>query len=577
MDTPPSPPEANARPTPAGWQVAALSELGRALSESHTLADLGQAVIAFVTQRLGYRQAVLCIPQKEGDALEPVAIRRHGDPPEKAAALPDITISPQQIAAGPLKASPGDGNGWLFRLFPDARHGLSTPLTMQGQVVGALGVVCADATPFGPQEAAFWGAMSALIAAAAANLQRARSQRRERRVADTLNQISAALVSSLELDHTLSLILSSLEQLLDFDSAAIYLLTPSDRLRMVAARGMPQVEVTMASSKEVERFRLDETVISSRKPLAVTDVRQDPRWTPLKGTEYIRSWLGVPLLARGNPIGLVTIDRSTIRPFTPSQITLAEAFARHAAIAIENARLFARVTAQQEQLRKLSIKVVEAQEEERRRISRELHDEMGQALTAIKLNLQMLLVSLPEEDSFLREQVEEVIGLTNDSIQEVRRLAMDLRPSILDDLGLVPTLQWYKSQFEKRNDCQLNLSIAPSLPRLTPHTETALYRVMQEALTNVSRHANARCVEISLSADETGAYCSIVDDGRGFSPGAENVSGVGLTSMQERIEALDGEFNLASRPGKGTTITIFIPASTAFNPEENDDSSFAGG
>ncbi len=568
---PPSPfPKTGTPGTPAGGPLTALSDLGRALSESHTPAELGEAVIRFVTERLGYRQAVLCMRRQEDDALEPVAIQRRGDPPAAKASLPDITFAPRQIVAGPLKATTGNGDGWLFHLFPEAQHGLSTPLVMQGQVMGALGVVCADATPFGAQEAAFWGAMSALIAAAAANLQRTQAQRRERRIADTLNQISAALVSSLELDHTLSLILSSLEQLLDFDSAAIYLLTPSNRLRMVAARGMPQVEVTMASSKEVDRFRLDETVISSRKPLAVTDVRQDPRWTPLKGTEYIRSWLGVPLLARGNPIGLVTIDRSTIRPFTPRQIALAEAFARHAAIAIENARLFTRVTAQQEQLRKLSIKVVEAQEEERRRISRELHDEMGQALTAIKLNLQMLLVSLPEGDDFLREQVEEVIRLTNDSIQEVRRLAMDLRPSILDDLGLVPTLQWYKTQFEKRSECRLNLSIAPQLPRLLPNAETALYRVVQEALTNVSRHANARRVEISLSADEKGVYCTIEDDGQGFSPEAENASGVGLTSMQERIEALGGAFNLVSAPGKGTTITIFIPAPSAFRAEEGE-------
>ena len=389
----------------------------------------------------------------------------------------------------------------------------------------------------------------------------------KQKVSDTLRDISAVLVSSLQLDETLTVILESLEKLLKFDSAAIYLLTPNNRLRMVSGRGMPYIEITLASAKETDVFPLDEAVISNQKPLAVADVRQDERWTPLKGTEYIRSWLGIPLLFHNKPLGMVTVDRAIIEPFTPDQIALAEAFAGHAAIAIQNAELFDHIRAQQEHLRRLASRVVTAQEDERRRISRELHDEMGQALTALKLNLQMLSAAIPPEDILL-ERLDELVILANDSLQEVRRLAMDLRPSMLDDLGLVPTLRWYTEQFRKRSNCQVSLSIIDDLPRLTPKTETALYRVVQEALTNVSRHAEADNVEISLSMNDGYIHLSVIDDGRGLKADYDDQGdslGVGLISMRERIDDLHGNFDIISGLQKGTHIQIAIPDKIALN------------
>jgi PAS domain S-box-containing protein len=389
----------------------------------------------------------------------------------------------------------------------------------------------------------------------------------KQKVSDTLRDISAVLVSSLQLDETLTIILESLEKLLKFDSAAIYLLTPNNRLRMVSGRGMPYIEVTLASAKETEVFPLDEAVISNQRPLAIADVRQDERWTPLKGTEYIRSWLGVPLLFHNKPLGMVTVDRAAIDPFTQDQIALAEAFAGHAAIAIQNAELFDHIRAQQERLRRLASRVVTAQEDERRRISRELHDEMGQALTALKLNLQMLSAAVPPEE-ILFERLDELVTLANDSLQEVRRLAMDLRPSMLDDLGLVPTLRWYIEQFRKRSSCNVTLSIIDDLPRLTPKTETAFYRVVQEALTNVSRHAQADNVEVSLSMDGGYIQLSIIDDGRGFQADYENqrdALGVGLISMRERIDDLQGKFEILSGHQKGTHIQITVPGNIALN------------
>ena len=392
----------------------------------------------------------------------------------------------------------------------------------------------------------------------------------KQKTSDILREISAVLVSSLELNTTLSIILRSLEKLLKFDSAAIYLLTASNRLKMVNGRGMPYIELTLASATETEVFPLDETVLSNKKPVAIVDVRQDIRWTPLKGTNYIRSWLGVPLLFRDKPLGMVTIDRAMIDPFTSDQIALAEAFAGHAAIALQNAELFSRIQSQQEHLRKLTHRVVTAQEDERRRISRELHDELGQSLTLLKLNLEMMLATSLNSEQLI-ERLTELIELSNSTLQEVRRLAMDLRPAMLDDLGLVPTLRWYREQYQKRSACNVTLSVISHLPRLAPETETALYRITQEALTNVSRHAQAKNVEINLDMDDNFIKFSIIDDGQGFSVNTEDrvdSFGVGLVGMLERIDDLNGKFNILSTAGQGTTISILIPYHIALTPEK---------
>jgi signal transduction histidine kinase len=395
-------------------------------------------------------------------------------------------------------------------------------------------------------------------------------ERRQGEISESLLKISTILARSLHLDLTLSHILEQLEGLIPFDSATIFLVSNrSQKLRMVSARGIPNANVTIMSSKEVDSFPLDETVLATARPLIVPDVRQDPRWRPLRGTEYIRSYLGVPLLARDGPIGLVTVDRRVPDSFLEADAKLAAAFAQHATAAIENARLFSEVSNQERRLHSLLNKVVTAQEEERRRISRELHDEMGQALTAIKLNLQMVLAALAGEDAELQGRLEEVVGLSANTLQEVRRLAMDLRPSILDDLGLIPTLRWYVDSFQKRTNIVSELRLPESSDRLSSIVETALYRVVQEALTNVSRHAEASHVALELYIGDSALSLSIADDGKGFDlrgQSANEVMGLGLSSMQERIDDMGGSFSINSHPGRGTRILISIPAVVAFQP-----------
>ena len=207
---------------------------------------------------------------------------------------------------------------------------------------------------------------------------------------------------------------------------------------------------------------------------------------------------------------------------------------------------------QREQLAALSRRLIDAQEAERRTVARELHDDLGQVLTAIKLNLMR-----QERDR------DETVALVDRAIERMRDLARDLRPAILDDFGLAAALRWYVEREAQRAglDFHLTLSVETRLPA---SVETSCFRVVQEAITNVARHAEARRIDVELSASGSGLLLTVRDDGKGFDVTAARQragrgESQGLSSMQERITLAGGAFEIESAPGRGTTIRARFP------------------
>ncbi len=213
------------------------------------------------------------------------------------------------------------------------------------------------------------------------------------------------------------------------------------------------------------------------------------------------------------------------------------------------------------QLRALSRRVLEVQESERRRLALELHDELGQSLTAIKINLQ--------SQARFRATSPEALGLENiriidDALQQVRRLAMALRPSMLDDLGLAPALRWLAEQAAERSAFDLQFRALMSTERLASDIETTFFRIAQEALTNISRHARASQVEVVLQRSERGLVMSLHDNGCGFDPEASRglaVAGasLGLLGMQERAMLIGASLSIESSPGRGCMLILSCP------------------
>jgi signal transduction histidine kinase len=199
---------------------------------------------------------------------------------------------------------------------------------------------------------------------------------------------------------------------------------------------------------------------------------------------------------------------------------------------------------------------VTAQEAERRRLALELHDETGQALTSILLGLRSVEEAGSEEA--MRRAVGEVRALVRSTLQDVRQLAVDLRPSALDDFGLVPALERLIASFTEQTSIAVDFQAM--LPeRLPSEIETALYRIVQESLTNVVKHARAGRVSIVIRRKENAVSVVLEDDGVGFDPTTAREDGLGLVGMRERLALLGGRLDIESRPGAGTTFVAEVP------------------
>ncbi|HUE00418.1 MAG TPA: histidine kinase [Bryobacteraceae bacterium] len=238
-------------------------------------------------------------------------------------------------------------------------------------------------------------------------------------------------------------------------------------------------------------------------------------------------------------------------------VVLAAATMRHILHLARDAELrYREVALTQGKLKELSARLVEAQEEERRAISRELHDEVGQSLSALLMELGNLGAVAPF-DAELRSHVESIRKLAESSVSVVRNMALLLRPSMLDDLGLVPALQWQAREISKRTGMVVTVDAETVADDLPEEHKTCVYRVVQEALHNCARHAFARSVRIEVAQDTACIRLHVVDDGHGFD--STHTRGMGLLGMEERVTHLGGTFHLESEPGHGASLDIEIP------------------
>jgi signal transduction histidine kinase len=252
-------------------------------------------------------------------------------------------------------------------------------------------------------------------------------------------------------------------------------------------------------------------------------------------------------------------------------LQLLKAAANWTAIAIGNAR-------QHEQLRRLARQVISAQEEERKRLAQELHDEAGQALTALKFSLSLLQNDLPEEPAgtpsvrSYRQQVQAAIDLTEETMKQLRLLSHGLRPPALSHFGLNLTLKEFCQDFSARIQVPIAYT-GEELPAVPDAVSISFYRFLQEALTNIAKHAEASEVQVTLSYDGKAISLEVIDDGKGFDPATKLSSnrpeGIGLLGMQERFRILNGDCQIESAPGKGTRLLACcrLPATDLPQPE----------
>jgi signal transduction histidine kinase/uncharacterized UPF0146 family protein len=271
-----------------------------------------------------------------------------------------------------------------------------------------------------------------------------------------------------------------------------------------------------------------------------------------------------PLVSGGETWGVLCIAGTDL---TGDDVHAVSVFANQASVALEKARLLVELSTSRERLRRLTQQVVDAQEEERRRLSRALHDEAGQALTALGISLDLVADDLPPECESLRQRIGDAAELTVTTMERLRGLAQDLRPPALDAVGLSPTLKDACRMFSRRTRLPIDYQ-AMEGPVLEEEVNICLYRFLQEALTNVARHAGAGGIRVALAYDAETVSLSVEDDGCGFdvelAPSDPNAPvGIGLLGMRERLESLGGWLEIASQPGAGARVVAHVPLDEA--------------
>jgi signal transduction histidine kinase len=282
-------------------------------------------------------------------------------------------------------------------------------------------------------------------------------------------------------------------------------------------------------------------------------------------SDGVRTVLNVPLIVANMPIGTLNVASGLDDAFSAEHIEIAREVANSVAVAIHNARLRSIISRHGRDLQHLSSRLIRVQEDERKRISYELHDEIGQVLTAVSFNLAAIEKECEDNPSIgVAEKLADTKSLVDHLTTQVRSLSLELRPTMLQDLGLIPTVRWYVNTFTERRGITVHLDTSNMNDRYPEDVETTLYRIVQEALTNVSRHAEASQVILCIERRDSIIRASIFDDGIGFQPekilSSANIGkGVGLVAIRERVMALNGQFSIESAPGEGTHLEVEIP------------------
>ena len=386
------------------------------------------------------------------------------------------------------------------------------------------------------------------------------AEHEQRILAEALRDTAELLNNTLDTTQVIQGLLASVERVVPCDGCNIMILD-DDVWRVVAARGY---EVMGDSNLIGATFDLEKLVglqrnVMNGQPNFVAHTKQAADWVDIPETRWIRSYIGMPLRVQGETISCLSVDSATPNYFNETHVARLKALTAQASVAMANALLYAETQHKASRLRALSQRLVEAQEIERARIARELHDELGQILTALMVDLHYLERHIQQPDLLVR--VADAKKTVNNGLEDLRQMVIDLRPTMLGKLGLVHALQQYVELFQKQFEIPAELeTVGLESACFSDETEVALYRIVQEALTNIARHAHAHRAEVLFSLMGDSLRVTIWDDGVGFDPNSPIPGNhTGLVGIRERAEMLGGSLVLTSRPNEGTTVLIEIP------------------
>jgi signal transduction histidine kinase len=541
-------------------RLRVLVDAGIALSSELSLDALLQQLVETAAELTGSRYAALGVIDQTGTALERflttgIDADTHaaiGDLPKGRGILGALIREATTLRLTDLADDPRSVGFPAHH--PPMHTFLGVPILLRGVAYGNLYLTEKDGGEFTEEDEELIQLLATQAAVAIENTRLYETSTRWMRHLESLNEIGDALASELELEPLLGLVGRRLRSLVQARLVLIALPDQGnpDALRVAAADGegsdaygLVGTELALGTSKT---GRVMQRGRSERVDSVLDDPEIDQQAARRIGA---RSALYVPLVVESRPIGVVVVhDKLGPSPaFNDEDVRLTESLAVRAATAVELSQRVSRDAVR---------RVVEAQENERARLARELHDETGQALTSIILGLKNLDDRVEGDDG--RAAVAELRELVVSTLHDVRRLAVELRPAALDDFGLEPAIERLLDTVREQSGLTIDLQSELGEARLPTDTETTLYRIVQEALTNVVKHAEAGRVTVLMTYSDAVVRLVVQDDGRGFDTDRIRDGGVGLLGMRERVALVGGRLTVESTEGAGTMLTAEVPS-----------------
>jgi PAS domain S-box-containing protein len=443
---------------------------------------------------------------------------------------------------------------------------LLAPLSTGDQAIGGLAIHDRKSRSWSQAEIRL---LSLIANATSQAIERARlfeAERLQRLESEMLREAGATVVSTLDIDEILERILEFMAISVGFSSAAIFMTEYVDEadlivphMSILAAKGFPNIPELKKLKYPIDN-PLFEHIFDTRKALILADSSENQHFAGWGYSSKPHGWLGVPLVSDNKVIGIITLEGEDVNRYDEHDSLIAQAFANQTAAAILNARLFSQVKEGRQRLMRLSHRLVEIQEQERRRIARELHDEVGQTLTALTISLESM--SHLTIDTDLHEQIQDFQNLTQELITQINQLSIELRPRVLDDLGLEPGLAALTNRLSRQSGIEIDFKHGQMDRRhITPEIEINAYRLVQESLTNIIRHAGIDQASVRLWMDKDMLWVQVQDDGQGFDlqSALKAQHSMGLIGMTERVDLLGGNLTIDTAPGEGTAIKVGFP------------------
>ena len=537
-------------------RLRSLVAAGMALTSEPSLDALLARLVSIAADLTDARYAALGVVDATGSRLErfvthgidPAIEQAIGSPPQGRGILGALIHEAMPLRLHDLARDPrsvGFPEG-----HPPMRSFLGVPILLRSTAYGNLYLTeKAGGVDFSDEDEELVTLLAGQAAIAIENVRLYEAATRWSERLESLNEIGNALATETELDVLLDLIARRLRGLLEARLVAVLVPSGADELRFAAAAGegsdgLAGETVRRSGSKSGR-------VLAEGRSDRVDSVLEDPEVDPIVMRHLaVNAGLWVPLLAGGRAIGVLVAHNKLGRPdgrFSDEDLRLAETLASRAAVAVDLSGRVAR-----DALRR----VVAAQELERRRLARELHDETGQALTSIMLGLRSLETQTdPDEVDATVARLREVAANT---LSDVRRLAVELRPKALDDFGLVPALERLTETWSTKTGIAVTLVAHLGDEELASDVATALYRIVQESLTGIVKYAGARHVNILITRDNAELVTVIEEDGEGFATMAASDSD-GIEGMRERVMLLDGRLTVERAEGAGSAIVVEVP------------------